>query len=1157
MPHNREVFSTDPTTATIPNEGVTKVLAPRTPEEREVLRYELTSFVCEGEYRRGLDRILSTYLGHLDKPEQPAVWVSGFYGSGKSHLVRVLEYLWRDVQFPDGARARGLVQLPSEIRAHLVELTGAGRREGGLWSAAGTLGAGAGDSIRLAVLGILFRAAGLPTQYEPARFVLWLKESGYYDAVSAAVATRGRELERELAHMYVSPSLAEALLEAIPGFAAGPAEVKSLLQAQYPPQTRDISDDVLLSTMDAVLRLHSSTPGKLPCTLLVFDELQQFIGEDPARSAAVQTVVESCSARFGSRLLFVGTGQAALQATPQLSKLQGRFTVRVLLSDTDVDRVVRQVVLRKKPSEEPAVRAVLTAASGEIDRHLAGTRIAPDPADAAELVADYPLLPARRRFWEHVLRAVDSGGVQGQLRTQLRTVHEAVKRVAERPLGTVVPADFIYEQQEAGMQMSGVLLRDLAQTIQGQRDGTPDGILRARLCATIFLIGKLPTDGALATGLRATATTLADLLVEDLAEGSAALRQHIPPLLDGLVDRGALMLLGDEYRLQTRESAEWEGDYRTRYARLMGDDGRIASDRATKLREAVGTLLDPKKMTLTQGLAKVPRKFDLHFGADAPPAATGNVPVWVRDEWGVPERAVRDDAVAAGVESPIVFVFLARRDPDGLRRALASYAAARECLEMRPAPSTPEGQEARTAMESRLATEEGRLTALVAGVVEHAHVFLGGGAEIASAGGLGGAVTAAVTAALARLFPEFDAVADAPGWGTVVKRAGEGAADALAAVGYGGGVEKYPAGQRLRAYIGGAGKKGGDVRRQFTGSPYGWPQDAVDGLLLALLSGGLLRAARNGVAQAAKGLGQGQIGVTDFYSEGIIITMAQRIAVRGLIADMKLPARPGEEAQAIPALLQRLADLATHAGGEAPLPAPPSAAAILELQATSGNEGFLAVYERRAALLRNYQEWSRAQEAIAARLPRWQTLERLLRHAAGLPAAAEVRAQVEAIRAERRLLADPDPVPPLQAALADALRDALQATRQRLLDTRGRELAALEESTEWTTLPDETWRGILRKNDLGPVPELHIGTDEALLTSLDTTPLATWESRVMTVQPRLAQSREEAAKILEPEAVPVLPRRATLKTAHEVDEYVAELRATIMAHLDAGHPVIL
>ena len=58
----REVLSRDPLTTVIPNDGVTKVIQPQSENEWDVLRYELESFVCEGEYRQGLDRILSAFL---------------------------------------------------------------------------------------------------------------------------------------------------------------------------------------------------------------------------------------------------------------------------------------------------------------------------------------------------------------------------------------------------------------------------------------------------------------------------------------------------------------------------------------------------------------------------------------------------------------------------------------------------------------------------------------------------------------------------------------------------------------------------------------------------------------------------------------------------------------------------------------------------------------------------------------------------------------------------------------------------------------------------------------------------------------------------------------------------------------------------------------
>ena len=112
---------------------------------------------------------------------------------------------------------------------------------------------------------------------------------------------------------------------------------------------------------------------------------------------------------------------------------------------------MREVVLRKTPDKEASVKKVLDASSGEIDRHLAGTRIGPQPQDAQELVADYPILPVRRRLWERMLRSVDSGGMAGQLRTQLHIVHDTVREVAEKPLGTVAPADAIYWQIETAM----------------------------------------------------------------------------------------------------------------------------------------------------------------------------------------------------------------------------------------------------------------------------------------------------------------------------------------------------------------------------------------------------------------------------------------------------------------------------------------------------------------------------------------------------------------------------------------------------------------------------------------------------------------------------------------------------------------------------------
>lgn len=908
---NRELYQRDPDTTALLNNGVATMTDARTDDERRTLRFELEHFVCEGEYQRGLLRILESYLHNQGQPEQPAAWVSGFFGSGKSHLAKMLRFLWVDKEFPeDGARARGLARLPTEVDDLLREITTLGRRTNGLHAAAGTLGAAAGDSVRLALLGVVYRSVGLPESYPQASFALWLKRNGIYDRVSAGVEAAGRDFRRELKDMYVSPLIAKELLAADPDFATDVREARSTLRSQFPNE-KDISNDALVSVLQDVL----APDGEMPCTVVILDEVQQYIGEDTSRSYVVQEVVEACSKRFRDRLLFVGTGQTALSGTPALTRLQGRFTVNVELSDTDVETVTRRVVLAKRADRVNDVRKALDANAGEIDRHLVGTAIGPRSEDKAILVEDYPLLPVRRRFWEQTLRAVDRAGTAGQLRTQLRIVYDAIRETADSPLGTVVPADFLFDEIAANLLQSGVLLREINETITNLDDGTPEGKLKSRACALIFLIRKLPLDAGVDIGLRATTSTLADLLVSDLARDGAALRGQLPSLLDELVESGTLMKLDEEYSLQTRESADWEAEFSTRQNRLLNDPTRMGPMRAQLLNEAAQNAIGTTR--LTHGDSREPRKLALHFGTEPPNGGAGVVAVWVRDGWGVSEKNVVTEARAAGPDDPTIYVFVPRAQADVLRRAIAVRDGARGTLDYKGVPSGPEGIEARQGMETRLADAENSLRALVKEVVAGAKAYQGGGTELPQVR-LADKIEAGARASLDRLFFEFRQ-ADHTRWRTVIERARRGADNPFEAVDHSGKTEDHPVSDAVLSYVGG-GKKGREIRSHFADPPYGWPRDAVDAALISLFGAGHLRVTSNGTPIAPGQLDQARVSTADFRLETAMIDIRQRLKLRQLLSKAGVAVKPGDESVAAGLFLQKLLQLAETAGGDPPLP---------------------------------------------------------------------------------------------------------------------------------------------------------------------------------------------------------------------------------------------
>lgn len=1142
---NRDIYQKDPTLQKLVNEGVASVNDEFDDRALAVLRYELETFVCKGQYEGGMHLILQTYLANIDKEQQPSVWVSGFYGSGKSHLVKMLRALWVDTAFSDGATARGTAKLPQDISDQLKELSTQAKKHGGLHAASGTLGSGASGSVRLALLGIIFRSAGLPEQYPVARFVMWLKQEGILDEVRDHVVKNGSDWDEELDNFHVSEALRHALVAAKPNLFSSVEACETTINNQY-SNVQDVSNDEMLKSIRQAL----TRDGKFPLTLIVLDEVQQYIGESADRSISVQEMVESLTKNIGGKMLFVGTGQTAVTGTANLARLQGRFTIRIELSDTDVDDVIRQVILAKKPEAQAPIQQIAQTNSGEISRHLAGSTIGHRQADLAVFSQDYPILPVRRRFWENTLRVLDQTGTDSQLRNQLGMVHKVIKTNLDATLGNVIGADYLYFESADKMLQARILPRKVHEKTMSGIQGGDDERLAARATGLVFLINKLSATNS-EIGIKANIDTIADLLVEDLANGSSTLRAKLPGVLDSCE---LLMKVGDEYRIQTEESTEWNNDFLSQRNTLSSEAHRVESERDDRIRAMFSDQV--RGLTLLHGNSKIARDITRVFDAKLPVDAEKKTCVWVRDGWGTDENTVRVDARSAGNQSPTVFVFIPKRSADDLRHNLIEYKAASSTLDKRGVPNTAEGQEARSAMETTKLAAEAKIRELLNDAFSGARVFQGGGSEI-SEGDLKSSVQKAAENALQRLYPQFN-TGDNTGWAKVLEKAQKGAPDALKDIGDDGEPANNAVCKAILGFIGG-GKNGTDVRNQFEDSPYGWPRDAVDGALYVLLVAGVIRAQdERGQGVDATKLERKSIGKVTFKVESTTVSTAQRLQIRGLMQKVGISAKSNEEHLSVPKFLEVMLALADRAGGEAPKPERPDTKALEEIRLTAGNEQLIAVFNRREEFAQAIDAWTDFATSIEQRLSNWLILKRLIVHAAGLADAEVIAAQVETIEQQRQLLVDPDPVTPLLVSITQILRDELNALASEFETKWNAGGEKLKADSNFMALNLDERLALRAAQQLveSARPVLNVDNTAAVVNSLDFNGLSALHDRVAALPSRFEKVSLAAAKEQEPDVEQAsLPSRM-LKTDADVDQWLADTGESLKQQIKRG-PVIV
>jgi hypothetical protein len=169
--------------------------------------------------------------------------------------------------------------------------------------------------------------------------------------------------------------------------------------------------------------------------------------------------------------------------------------------------------------------------------------------------------------------------------------------------------------------------------------------------------------------------------------------------------------------------------------------------------------------------------------------------------------------------------------------------------------------------------------------------------------------------------------------------------------------------------------------------------------------------------------------------------------------------------------------------------------------------------------------------------------------------------ELDAIATQRSLLRGTDPVAPLAAKLATALRQALRDLHARLSAAVEQAEATLASDATWSKLDAAAQSEIRREFGLGPPPSLAVATDDTLRQALDARPLSAWQADIDAVGERAAKALEEAARRLaasDPNraATTVAVRRGTLADEAAVRAWLDEHEEKLTEAVRKG-PVIV
>ena len=545
------------------NREIKPVVKPGQVDDATV-KLELQEYVVTQELQKHFAAFFSNYhRGIGADTDRIGVWISGFFGSGKSHFLKMLSYLISDKEVAGKPALEYFIEddkitdpkVLADIRA--AESVSTDVILFDIASKSRTSSAAARDVITMVFLRAFNEKLGYSYQY-PRMADLERK----LDSEGKLQNFRGRVEELEGSSWddavagidLAQDSFVQALVE------------QGVMSEESARSWCDrVGEEYSISTEDfaKLVRKHIESKGNDHHVVFCVDEVGQYIGDDSNMMLDLQTLEHDLAVQCHGKAWILVTAQEAIdkiQAVNNVdfSKIQGRFDTRLSLSSSDVAEVVKKRILKKNAEAQAELETFYPRKSDALDTLLKFSGDMPEMKlyeNAADFAEVYPFVPYQFNLLGKVLDAVrlfSSPGKNSSYgeRSMLSMYLSTAKSLQDQEEGILVPFNAFYQGLSALVDHETAIAITNAQRNNSLNPDHAETCFEVEVLKVLFMIKNVREFD------KPTVQNIATLMASRTDEDRYQLENRVETALKKLVQEQLVQNLGDNYIFLTNEEQE-------------------------------------------------------------------------------------------------------------------------------------------------------------------------------------------------------------------------------------------------------------------------------------------------------------------------------------------------------------------------------------------------------------------------------------------------------------------------------------------------------------------------------------------------------------------------------------------------------------------------